>query len=425
MDIPQPVESSSSLSVLLKPVEQSEDGSLTAYLHVRDRVYYVEQGQLKQGGGGDIPAALHLTPTTDGWHVEAETPIPGKWGTSIRGIFPEDLWPLIFNSPPIPYEDIETLVRKQAEAHFGLVFNPLENSFPSAVSTPTPAFRILTLTPTPTVDINILEPDVSAHVIINADQISISVDLYPSVSRPFQKGLLSAGWHVILFPRRNEQDILNLDARKSYLGYTSSEFYIEIPLEDVQQRFGDQRGFVYQIVNDTGEVFWQDEIYLDVGLTEEYVGYSDKVCPYDYPKDVLDGVIIGKPNLLSEKISPVFLPEDEFIHVKEPRCGFYALSYRYNLASALGVTSADEIELLDDELVIELFPFRQDGLYEAEQAERLSAHISGVSGILQVDFPHEWLDQVRDSDQKSYLKISDADGRVYKDLNLWFVPYQP
>ena len=56
---------------------------------------------------------------------------------------------------------------------------------------------------------------------LHADHISIGVNLYDGVTRDFQKGLVSADWHVYLFTREAEevynlQDGLLLDDYKYY-----------------------------------------------------------------------------------------------------------------------------------------------------------------------------------------------------------------
>lgn len=417
--------------VLLKPPVKTDTSIIKAYIYVMDRVYYVDQGELKEGGGGNIPVAVILEEKDNGWRVEIETPISGnQWGSSIREIFPEEVLPLLFHSPPIPYEAIENAIIQQAEEHFGLFFDPVKNGFPPTDSTPTPSVRILTLTPTPTLDLSALEPDVSGRAFITDESISISVDLYQGVSRPFQKGLLSSGWHVYLYERRADhnypdQDVLVLDDNKNYSGYSGNEFYVEVPLEEVHHEFGDSRGLVYQIVDEMGEVFWQEEIYLDSELSTQYPENDPRKYPEDYPEIVKTGIVIGEPNLLSINIAPVFLPGEKFITVNEPQGGFHSLAYRYNIACAMGITASIEMQHVFDELIIELFPYREDGLYATESALFLSGDISEVNGILQANFPHEWLDKKRDDDQKFYLRIADGNGNTCKEAYIHFIPYIP
>jgi hypothetical protein len=418
--------------VLLKPLEKTDDGVIKAYLYVENHKYYVDHGELKEGGGGDIPAAVIMEKKEDGWRVEVETPIAGQWGSSIREIFPEEVLPLLFNSPPIPYEAIDENIIQQAEEHFGLIFDSDKNSFPPKDSTPTPSVRILTLTPTPTLDISTLEPDVSARVFITDEYILIGVDLYREVGRPFQKGLLSSNWRVYLYQRQADhnyvnQDVLVLDDLKDSAdtGHLNNEFYVKVPLDKVQNHFGDRRDLFYQIVNEKGDIAWQDEIYLDHDLSRQYPESYPKIFPEDYPEIVRKGIVIGYPNLLSINIAPVFLPSGKFIPIKEPRGGFYGLDYRYNFGYATGITATVELQKISDELVIEVIPYREDGLFTNQRGTVLSGEISGVSGILQANFPHEWLDNKRDNDQKFYLRIADEDGNIYKEAYIHFIPYAP
>ncbi len=414
--------------VLLKPPEETEDGVIKAFLFVENRVFYVDRGELKEGGGGDIPAVVIMEKKENGWRVEVQTPVPGEWGSSIREIFPEELLPLIFHSPPIPYEAIEKNIIQQAEEHFGLAFYAAKNSFPPKYNTATPALRILTLTPTPTLDISTLELDVSGRMYIGDEYVSIAVDLYPKVARPFYKGVLSSGWQVYIYRRRaNEDDstqnALVLDEPKEADG--RYEFSVKVPLDEILTRFGDSRGFMYQIVDDADEVFFQDEFYIQHGLNTQYQGDSKKTFPDGYPDYVNEGLIIGFPNLLSNNISPVFLTNEGAITVQEPRGGFYRLHFEYNFATATGITGTDELRTLSKNLLIELFPCQENGFCNDQEAIVLSGVISGVSGILQASFPHEWLDQERDDAQTFCLRIADKDNNVYKEVYLHFIPYTP
>jgi len=44
---------------------------------------------------------------------------------------------------------------------------------------------------------------------------------------------------------------------------------------------------------------------------------------------------------------------------------------------------------------------------------------------MQVNFPHEWLNKECDNDSKFYLRITNEDGNIYKEVYLHFVPYTP
>ena len=412
---------------LLGPPEETADGLITAYLYVEDRVFYVDHGELMEGGGGDEPVVVTMEKKENGWRVDVQTPVPGReWASSIRKMFPEDLWPLLFHSPPIPYKAIETNIVQQAEEHFGLKFDAAKNSFPQKDSTPTPAVRILTPTPTPTLDVSTLELDVSGKVYMGQDEISIAVDLYPKVGRPFYKGLLSSGWRVEISrcdDGSSANPVLVLDRLTDSFG--QYEFSVTVSLDELHAELGDSRGFAYRVVDRTGKVFFQDEFYVQQGLKNQYWGHTQKTFPDGYPEYVNDGVVIGFPNLLSDTISPVFLSDGDMITVQEPRGGFYELHFEYGFANATGLTGTDDLQEMSENLVIELRPRQGDGACAPRGAIPLSGTISGVSGVLSVDFPREWLSQKRDNPQDFCLRVTDKDGNLYKETYLRFIPYAP
>lgn len=414
--------------VLLKPLDITNDGIIKAYIFVMNRKYYVNQGKLIEGGGGDIPAALFMEEKENGWDVVIETPTAGQWGSSMREIFPADVYPLLSHSSPIPYEAIKENIIHQAEQHFGLIFDPINSGFPKTEHTPTPSIRILTLTPTPTLDLSSLEMDIEGRVNIRDDSLTIQVDLYPKVRRPFYKGLISSNWRVFIHKRRAdnhypEQNALIMDEIKESVN--KYEFNVSAPLEELQNKFGDNRGFVYQVVDKTGEVFWQDEFYINNNLINQYQDNSKNIIPENYPDYVNEGLIIGFPNLLSNNISPLFLSDGNNITIKEPQGGFYGLHYQFGFCAATGITSTNELQELSENLVIELFLYQEDGFYINQEATVLSGEISGAGGVLQANFPHNWLDVKRTHNQIYYLRIADRDGTIYNEAYIHFFPNTP
>ncbi len=412
---------------LLAPPEKTADGLIKAYLYVEDRVFYVDHGELIEGGGGNVPAVVTMKKEENGWRVEVQTPEPGrKWASSIREMFPEDLWPLLFHSPPIPHKAIEANIVQQAEAHFGLKFDAARNSFPQKHSTPTPAVRILTPTPTPTLDISTLALDVSSKVYMGQEEVSIAVDLYPKVRRPFYKGLLSSGWRVEIYrcdDSSSARHALVLDRLTDSFG--QYEFSVTVPLDELYTKLGNVRGFVYRVVDRAGKVSFQGEFYLQHGLKNQYQGHTQKTFPDGYQEFVNEGVIIGFPNLLDDTVSPVFLSDGDMITVQEPRGGFYELHFEYGFAKATGITGTEDLQEMSKNLIIALLPRQGDGACDPLGAMPLSGRISGVSGLLSVDFPHEWLNQKRDSPQDFCLRVADKDGNFYKEVYLRFIPYTP
>ena len=180
---------------------------------------------------------------------------------------------------------------------------------------------------------------------------------------------------------------------------------------------------IYQIVDKTGKVFLQDDIYIDAELTRQYPYNPEKDFPNDYREDLAKGVISGNPNLLSSNISPVFVPNADFITIKEPQGGFYSLAYSYRFGSIEGITSTTEWENYSKTLIVEVFPYREDGLYASKNRTVLSKEVSGVDSILSAQFSHEWLDKNRNSAQKYYLRITDESGNILKEAYLQFIPY--
>ena len=417
---------------LFSPLEKSDDGVIMAYLQANNRVFYVDHGELKEGGGGNIPAAVIMEERENGWRVDVLTPEAGNWGPSIREIFPEEIHPLIFDhSPAIKpiHEAIYHNIVQQAEEHFGLVFDAEKNNLQAlGINDTTPNVIILTVTPTPTTDISTLTLDISGNVYFNEEYISIGVSLYREKISSFQKGLLSSNWAVYLYKRDPDnnyvvQNAIVLDEVKE--AATLNEFYVRIPLEQVRQQLGDTRGLVYQVADKTGKVFFQDEIYIDSDLVKQYSDNPERDFPNTYREDLTEGLIIGTPNLLSSNISPVFIPNENLITIKESKGGFYNLTYSYNFSLVEGISGSSELEDISKTLIVEVFPHSENDSYTLENKTVLSKEISGVSGILSAEFPHEWSDKKRHSKQKFYLRISDKNGEIYKETYLQFIPYAP
>lgn len=418
---------------LFTPLKKSKDGTITAYAQVEYRVFYVEHGALKEGGGGDIPAAVIMEEQENGWDVQVLTPKSGNWGDNIREIFPEEIHPLIFDhsaaTKPV-YEAIYHDIVQQAEETFGLVFDEDKNSLQAlGVNDVTPSVVILTVTPTPTTDISLLEAEISTDVFVTDEHITISVDLYRGYLSAYQRGLLSADWAIQLYKRQTDNHYNPKDAivlthlMESARG---GEFAVQISLEEVRHRFGDARGLIYQVVDKTGKVFFQDEIYINHNLNRQSPSSTEKSFSDAYSEYVNQGLILGFPNLFSETVIPVFLTEDNIITVKEPHGGFHSLHFEYGFAQATGITSTNDLQTLSENLVIQVFPYQESDSYSSQEAIALKGKISGVSGVLQASFPHAWLDEKSHRvEQKFYLRIGDKNGNIYKEAYILFIPYTP
>lgn len=413
--------------VLLKPIEITADGRQKAYLYAVSREFFVEEGELKEGGGGQIPAALTLEKRLEGWHAEMETPLGGSWGTRLQEIFPEDILPLMSHFPPGLSSSINENITHQAESHYGLVFDEEKNSFPPSGITATPAVVLLTLTPTATVDLRSITPHVRARSLVTANRISIKVNLYDGLTRPFEKGLVSADWHVYLFTRNADgnyplKEGLLLDSYKGYDGASGNEFTLGIPLENILEFSGENRGLVYQVTDKSGEVFWEEEIYLDRDLVHIYYNDEGRDFPNDYPQAVNEGVLIGTPNLMGNKNTLIFTLENDWYTVQEPLGGFFYLAYQYSITKATGITATADLEDLSNYLVCELHPYHEDGVYRQEEALILEAEISGASGVLSANFPHAWLDEKQGNIKQYLLLIHEPAGDFFKEIKIQFQP---
>lgn len=413
--------------VLVKPLEKTTDGHDKAYLFTRSLEFYVEDGELKQGGGGQIPAALTLEKKPEGWHVEMETPSGGDWGTRLREIFPEEVLALFANFPRTIGDAINQNLIQQAESYYGLEFDENKNSYLFKGDTPAPAIVLLTLTPTPTLDLLSIIPNVRASSLVTSNQISIGVNLYDGVTREFQKGLVSADWHVYLFIRTPDGNYplesgLLLDSYKDYAGASGHEFILRLPLEDILEFSGENRGLVYQVIDKSGEIFWEEEIYLDLDLVHTYFIDEGRDFPNDFPQAIGEGVFTGTPNLMTNKNILIFTQDDGEFTVQEPPGGFHSLSYQYGLIYAPEMTEARDINDLSESIVIELHPYNENGVYNPEDALILEGEVSGGSGILSVDFSHSWLDEDCRNIEKNLLIIRDPEGTFYKEIIFQFKP---
>jgi hypothetical protein len=407
---------------LLKPPEKTSDDGFQVYTYVLFRNFFVSQGELIEGGGGNMPAVLTMKEFEDGWDVEVKTPTPGnQWGSSIRELFPEDVWHLLFQSPPIPYDLIKKDIVHQAEKHFGLIFDPDKNSFPPAEPSGTPPVLILTITPSPTLDIYSLEPDVTGQVFVRSNSITIQVDLYPEVARQYYKGLLSAGWRVHLYQRQVDgnysiQNALSLSELKE--SENQHEFTVRISLEDVQHAFDNRRDLIYQIVDQDGVIAWQDDLYLPYNLSQ----YSQEGIPED---TAAIGWATGKPNLMDQDQHFYTNRQEEYFQINGIHGGFYELIYTFNLSGITGITTTEELIAFGEELLCELFVVQDDGKIAAGNPVTLPGYVISIAGLYEVRFPFEWLANEQNQAGSYYLKITDGGGRIIKEDFFRFFPYTP
>lgn len=408
--------------VLLCPLEKTADGQHIAYVFTRSQEFYVEGGGLKKAGGSQIPAALIMEKHPQGWHVELETPFTGgDWGTRLREIFPEDVRPLLANFPSLISEGIWQDLIQQAESYYGVEYTEGGEDYSYLGYTSTPPVVILTLTPTPTADLASLTPNIKASSLVTTTSVSIRVNLYDGVTREFQKGLVSADWHVYLYHRSPdgyyplESGIL-LDGYKEYDGHSGHEFSLHISLEEMLSYAGGNRGLVYQVVDNQGDVFWQEEIYLGTDLRRTYFNAEGKDFPNNFPEDLDEGVFVGTPNLIANKEIPIFIPEDGGFIIQEPSGGFFSLSYQYRVPE---ITATAELQELSKALAFDLYLVNDSS---SVYSLSLGGEVSGSSAVLSVNFPHSWLDQERFRSEEYLLVIQDQTGSFYRKIPFQFKP---
>ncbi len=419
---------------LFMPLQTDKDGTIKAYLQVRCQEFYKDCDVLRRGTGISVPVALTLKKQEEGWNVELQKPTYGSaGGVSIYDIFPPQAWPRI-SAPTGRTADGKTLSQnsiQQAEDYFGLPVNPTPWWFLPATPTKTPIptsyVHILTLTPTPTVDVSALYPAVTkarGYPKNHPDgQYRLMVQLGGAALNhqltSFQKGQLSSGWRVYMYQRQadavySDQVALVLDDVKDPRDQLYT-FYVETPLEKIRNQFGNHRDLVYQIVDAAGEVSWQDDLYLSMGLSP---------LPANLNQAVAEGVAVGYPNLFIEDTG-IFAHQGKFITIKEPQGGLDRLSYIFDLIKATGITTTSEMEALTEELAIRLFPYREDGEYALENSHAFQGEVSGAGLYFQVHFHFDWLVKAFKDDNMFYLRITDGDGIILKEEYFHFVPYVP
>lgn len=417
---------------LFMPLQTEIDGTIKAYMRVRCQEFYEDCGALLRGTGISVPVALTLEEREEGWSVDHQTPTYGSaGGVSIYDIFPPQAWPRI-SAPTDRTADGKTLSQnniQQAEDYFGLPVNPTPRWFLPATPTKTPFptsfVEIITLTPTPTVDLSSLNLEVTkadGYPTDHSDgQYRLMVQLGGGFLNhqltSFQKGQLSSGWRVYMFQRRvdgdySDQMALVLDDVKDPRDQQYT-FYVETTLEKIRYQFGNHRDLVYQIVDEAGNVVWQDEIYLSIGLSP---------LPANHNEAVAEGVVVGYPNLLSEDTGR-FTHQGKFITIKEPQGGFDRLAYMFDLTKATGISTTSEMEALTEGLAIRLFSYREDGEYSIANSYALLGEVFHGGYVFQVHFPFDWLAEAFKDDNMFYLRITDGVENILKEEHFHFVPY--
>ncbi len=229
------------------------------------------------------------------------------------------------------------------------------------------------------------------------------------------------GWQVIVSPHPENPDaaarpavILDLDEKISC--DSRPAFLAETSLEQIQEQLGNHRVFDYQIVNGLGEVQAAHSFYLN--LYGEYL-LSDTFADVSR----LDGGIVGYPGLMGES-KDVFPRTGQVITVRGPRGGFYQL--HYYAKGAIRWYSGIWTEETPGEVIIQVFLFRDDGMYDSENAYILPDHrkIQEPKNFdFEVAFTFDEIDDALGQGNAFYIRFLDKDGNIVGEDYLYFIPY--
>ncbi len=99
--------------------KQKDDGEIYVYLWTYYSEYYLDNGELQQGGGASLPLIVVIKEDNfeEFYVVEHFRPLDGsEYDPSVRSLFPEKYHDRIFTRNNV--RDLEPLVKQKAEAHF-------------------------------------------------------------------------------------------------------------------------------------------------------------------------------------------------------------------------------------------------------------------------------------------------------------------
>jgi hypothetical protein len=261
------------------------------------------------------------------------------------------------------------------------------------------------------------QPDGNSQLrfIVELDNISLnqflSHNTYPEIS----------GWQIIIYSPLEDKNVkerptLVLDLDQKISCDSRPAFFAETSLEEIQEELGNQRVFDYQIVNGKGDIQLEHSLYLNP---------SGGYLISDTFGDVrgLDGGIIGYPNLIGE-IKAVFPRAGRVITVHEPRGGFCQL--QYFAKPAIRWYSGLWTEETPYEIIIQVFLYRDDGVYQPEQAYTFPEHRK-IKGRRSYDFRVSFtFDELKDAlghGNEFYVRFLDQDGNIVGEDYFYFIPY--
>lgn len=263
------------------------------------------------------------------------------------------------------------------------------------------------------------QPDGNSQLrfIVELDDISLnqflSHNIYPEIT----------GWQIVIYPPLEEKNIANLptlvlDLDQKISCDSRPAFFTETSLEEIQEEIGNQRVFDYQVLNGKGEIQLEHSLYLNPSG-----GYLISDTFGDVRE--LDGGIIGYPNIIGESKS-VFPHVGRVISVYEPRGGFYQL--QYFAKPAIRWYSGLWSEETPYEIIIQVFLYRDDGVYQAEQAYTFPEQrkIKGRRSYdFRVSFTFDELNNALGQGNAFYVRFLDKDGNIVGEDYFYYVPYTP
>ena len=249
--------------------------------------------------------------------------------------------------------------------------------------------------------------------IVELDDISLDQFLSNDASQEI------TGWQVIVSPSLESPGaaarpavILDLDEKISC--DSRPAFLAETSLEEIQKQFGNHRVFDYQIANGMGEVQAAHSFYLNP--YGEYL-LSDTFADVSR----LAGGIVGYPAVMGES-KAVFPRTGQVITVVQPREGFY--QFHYYAKSAIRWYSGLWTEETPGEIIIQFFLFRDDGIYDSENAFILpdGRKIQEPKNYdFEVSFTYDELINALGLGNAFYVRFLDKDGNIVGEDYLYFV----
>lgn len=191
----------------------------------------------------------------------------------------------------------------------------------------------------------------------------------------------------------------------------------ETSLEEIQKELGNHRVFDYQVVDEKGSIRLERSFYLNP--------YNSYLISDTFGEvDIFDGGIIGYPNLMDES-KTIFPREGQAIVVREPRGGFFQLHYLVRI-SRLNLFSGIWTEETSDGVVIQIFPYRDHGLYVVENSYTIpdQRKIRGPKNYnFEFFFTIDELREIFRDENEFYLRFLDKDGNILGGDYLYFIPY--